>query len=345
MILGNALVEEIIERHYNLGEIEAINHLESGHESDNVKVTTDRGEYVIKYFSREPEGVRENIILQDLLFSKGVKLPQPIKTVTDDLVVEYSPTETIAIQSFIPGEDIVDRYKDPEKMYALMSWFGKHLGGFHFLSKTITESEIRQRIKRESFFDRTSGLRWVKEQYKKADTILPQHERNKTILKEFEVYLKEVEEIFTNNLSLGIVHTDLKPGDFFVENNELTGILDFNGASYSYLINELGTWVMYTSFYKSVNKIPFQNFIKSYLENSEIPIQELKFIPIFLKGRAFVQYFYYAYRNYNNITQGLGEGETNIQGFEKGISLVERSLNIPTTYFYNLALQVLDETK
>jgi len=345
MILNNALVNEIINNNYDLGEIVSVNPLESGHESDNVKVTTERGEFVIKYFSREPKGVRENIILQDLLFSIGVKLPQPIKTVTDDFVVEYSPKETVTIQSFISGEEIVDRYKDPEKMFSLMSWFGKHLGEFHYLSKSINESEIRQRISREDFFDRTSGTKCVKEQYEKAETQLPQHEKNKMVLKEFEVYLKEVEELFSSDMSLGIIHTDLKPGDFFAENNKLTGILDFNGAFYSYIINELGTWVMYTSLYKSENKTYFQNFIKSYLKHSKIPIQELLFIPMLLKGRAFVQFFYFAYRNYNNITQGLSEGETNFQGFENGINLVESSLKIPRTYFYDLAAHILDEPK
>ncbi len=345
MILNNALVKEIINSNYDLGEIVSVNPLESGHESDNIKVTTERGDYVIKYFPQEPEHLREVIILQDLLFSKGVKLPQPIKTITDDFVVEYSPTETIAIQSFVSGEAIVFRDKDPEKMFSLMSWFGKCLGEFHYLSKSINESEIRQRIPREDFFDQTSGMQWVKEQYEKAETQLPQHEKNKTILKEFEIYLKEIDELFSSDMTLGIIHTDLKPGDFFAENNELTGILDFNGAHYSYIINELGTWVMYSSLYKPKNKTNFQTFIKFYLEHSKIPMQELIFIPMLLKGRAFVQFFYFAYRIHNNITQGLGEGETNLKGFEDGINLVEASLKIPRTYFYDLAVHVLEKPK
>jgi len=344
MILNETVIREILSNNYNLGEMISTTPLDSGHESDNAKVTTKRGEYVIKCFSQEPEGLRETIFLQKLLFSKGVKLPQPIMTVTDDFVVEYSPTETIAIQSFISGEAVADRFKTPEKMFKQMSWFGKYLGEFHFLSKSITETEIRQKIAREDFFDLTTGMNWVKEQYDNADTQLPQHEKNDLILKEFVIYLKEIEEIFSSNLIKGIIHSDLKPGDFFVENNEFTGILDFNGAFYSYLINELGTWVMYTSLYKPENKEHFQNFIKPYLKHSEIPIEELKFIPILLKGRAFIQYFYFAYRIYNNITQGLDEGETNMDGFEDGIRLVENSLEIPKNYFFDLTQQVQNKS-
>jgi len=165
------------------------------------------------------------------------------------------------------------------------------------------------------------------------------------VLKEFEIYLKEMDELFKSNLTKGIIHHDLKPGDFFTEQNKFTGILDLNGAGYSYLINELGTWVMYTSLYKPENTIHLKNFIKSYLEHSKIPIEELKFIPLLLKSRTFVQFFYFAYRCFNNITQGLGEGETNMQGFEDGISLVESSLKIPKNYFFDFAQQVLNDPK
>jgi Ser/Thr protein kinase RdoA (MazF antagonist) len=342
MILDSKLVEEIIKENYSLGKIISINPLESGHQSDNVKVTTEKGEYVVKYFPQESASLVESMILQDLLFSKGVKLPQPIKTVSNDFFVEFSETETIAIQSFIRGEDIVDRDNDPEKMYSLMSWFGKHIGEFHCLSSSIDKAELRKRIKRKDFFDLSGGTNWIKEQYDNADTILPDHPMNDKILEEFETYLKEIDALYKSNLSLGIIHTDLKPGDFFVENGELTGILDFSGAFYSFIISELGTWIMYTSLYKPENKIHFETFIKSYLESSKIPMHELKFIPVFLKGRAFVQFFYFAYRIHNNITQGLGEGETNFEGFEHGIELVETATKIESTYFFDLAQQTLD---
>ncbi|MHA1435257.1 MAG: hypothetical protein ACTSO7_15555, partial [Candidatus Heimdallarchaeota archaeon] len=193
MILNNTFVKEIIKKNYDLGEIISIDPLESGHESDNAKVITEKGQYVIKCFSREPKNLREIIVQQNLLYSKGVKIPQPINTVTEDSIVVYSPTETIAIQSFIQGKAVADRFETPEKMFKLMNWFGKHLGEFHFLSKSITESEIKEKISRKDFFDLTSGLDWVKEQYSKADTQLPHHEKNEMVLKEFEIYLKEMD--------------------------------------------------------------------------------------------------------------------------------------------------------
>jgi Ser/Thr protein kinase RdoA (MazF antagonist) len=343
MTFTKQLAEEIINSKYDLGEKITISSLESGHESDNFKISTEQGDYVLKYFPRESKGIIESFILQDLLFSQGVKLAKPIKTKSGDFVVEYSSTETLAVQSFVNGSAIVFRDVDPEKMFTLMSWFGQHLGEFHYLSKSIKESKIRERIKREDFYDRSSGLNWIKEQYNNSNTLLPEHSKNEFVLKEFEKYLKEMGEIFNSSLALGIIHSDLKPGDFFVENDKLTGILDFNGAFYSYLMSELGTWVMYTSLYKPENKTYFQNFIKPYLDYSKTPVEELKYLPVFFKGRGFVQFFYFAYRICNDITQGLDEGESNFDGFEDGIKLVESTASIDSNYFYNLALDILDE--
>jgi len=111
------------------------------HESDNFKVLTDTVDYVVKYFSQKPERMREIMVLNDILYSKGVKLPKPIKTITNDLVVEYSSSETIVIQSFKLGKEICDRFDNPkEKMYNLMSWFGEQIGRLHYITKSMSQN-------------------------------------------------------------------------------------------------------------------------------------------------------------------------------------------------------------
>lgn len=340
MSLNYIIIEKIIKENYDLGRIQKISPLDSGHESDNVRVKTTKGEFVVKYFSQSAEHIRRNAILQYLLSNNGVKLPFPIKTLKDDFIVEYSSTETILIQSFVHGEAIADRFNTPEKMYSLMSWFGQQIGEFHYISKSIIETDIRKYIDKDDFFDISKGFDWIHEQYINAETLLPPHEKNSKILKEYTIFRKEIEEVFDSKITKGIIQNDLKPGDFFVIDKELTGILDFNGAAYSYLMDELGTWVMYTSLHKPENKKYFQDFITAYLEYSKISIQELKLIPLFLKARAFVQYFYFAYRIYNEITQGLDKGETNYDGFEDGIRIVEDSLKIQSMYFYDLAISI-----
>ena len=340
MNIETASIKELIQKKYDLGEIISITNLESGHESDNISIKTTKGKFVLKFFSKDIEDLQESIILQELLLAKGVKLPHPIKTRNNELAIKSDLSKVIAIQSYVPGEAITTR-DNKGKMFSLMSWFGKNLGEFHYLSKSITNEEIKSRIKRKEFFDQTSGLKWMIKIFENAEEIIPKHEKSKQILKEFKIYLTETERLFKSKITQGIIQSDIKPGDFFAENKALTGILDFNNCFYTYLMNELGTWIMYTSLYKPENKNFFQDFIKSYLEHSKVPISELKYIPLFLKGRAFVQFFYFAYRIFNGITQGLEEGETNMDGFQDGIDLVEQSLKIHPDYFYDLASSIV----
>ena len=53
--------------------------------------------------------------------------------------------------------------------------------------------------------------------------------------------------------------------------------------------------------------------------------------------RSLVQFFYFAYRMENEITQGLDEDETNLEGFEDGIELVEATEKLSSDYFYDIS--------
>jgi hypothetical protein len=72
------------------------------------------------------------------------------------------------------------------------------------------------------------------------------------------------------------------------------------------------------------------------LKFSHLRVEELKYVRLFLMRRALVQYYYFAYRIDNNITQGLSEDETNLEGFEDGINFVEATENLPSDYFYKI---------
>ena len=46
--LSDSIIKEAIKNHYDIGRIKSISHLGEGHESDNSKVVTDKGEFAIK---------------------------------------------------------------------------------------------------------------------------------------------------------------------------------------------------------------------------------------------------------------------------------------------------------
>ncbi len=342
--LSEDLVKDVFTNYYNLGEITYVTDLESGHESDNVKVTTSTGDYVLKLLFHELDIIEDKMNLSEILSSFGVKIPIPIRTKTNGWVVNYDENNLLVVHTFIPGESI---YRDDkEEMYSNMKWFGKQFGIFHYNSKKIPLEIIQQRVKNKKLYELSLPPgEWIGEQYNNSETILPEHEKNNRILELFEEFIQKSQELKLANLSTGIIHGDLFPGNFLMENGKLTGIIDFGGANFYYLMADLGTWVLYTTLYDLEVKERFQDFIIPYLEYSKVSVDELKTITFFFRARAFVQYFYFAYRINNNITQGNFEeiGEDNWKGFTDGIFLVEAATDLVDNYFYDVAIQAINE--
>ncbi len=343
--LSEEIVREIIDENYDLGEILSITPLESGHESDNVKFSTKKGDFVLKlYVYPNLDQFQDRMNEYELLHEYGVKVPIPIKNKKKVFVTSYDEKNLLVVLTFISGEPI---YREDEPlMYSWMKWFGKQFGIFHNKSKQIPFELYKQKMKNgESYELPLPPGDWILQLYNEREFLLPEHDKNKEIIEAFEQFLVDVEESDLSQLTTGIAHGDMMPGNFLKKNEELKGILDFGGGYYS-LMADIGRWLMYTKLYKPEVKNYFKDFILPYLEHSEIPVKELKSLTLFLRSTAYLQYFYYAYRIHNNITQGLEEDELedsevyNWRGFNDGIKFVEIFSKIDNNYFYDLATQV-----
>lgn len=341
--LSASFIEEIFLKHYNLGKINLITPLESGFQSDNAKVTTETGIYVVKLLHNSAEYAHDNMVIYDVLTSYGVKTAKSIKTISNDFVISLNSNRSLAVQSFIPGKPVFRENK--EQMYGKMSWYGEQIGIFHRISNDIPLELIEQRIKSKRYF--VDSIKERINSSEKAFAIFPEHEKNKWVKESFERWKKEAFRILEHaELSKGIIHGDLKPGDLFIENGKLTGIIDFGASGYDYFMSELGSWSYYTRLYDTKVKERFKQFILHYLNQSKIPTEELKLLPFFIESRGYDQIFYYAYRLFHNITQGLDEGddEGNMVGYIDGIELVESAVRLEQDYFYDLAIEALEET-
>jgi Ser/Thr protein kinase RdoA (MazF antagonist) len=341
-ILPVPLIEEILRKHYNLGKIDLITPLESGFQSDNAKVTTETGIYVIKLLHQNAESARDHMVIYDILTSHGVKTAKPIKTISNDFVTSLNSKKSLVVQSFVPGKPVFRENK--EQMYGKMSWYGQQIGVFHRISNNIALELVEQRIKSERYF--VDSIKYIIDSSEEAIKTFPEHEKNKWITRRFGKWKKTAYRIVEHTkLSKGIIQGDLKPGDIFIEDGNLTGIIDFWSSSYDYFMSELGSWSYYTSLYDPEAKEKFKQFILHYLNQSKISIEELKSLPFFIETRGYDQIFYFAYRLFHNITQGLDEGddEGNMIGYVDGIELVESAVRLDKDYFFNLAVGALEE--
>jgi len=335
---------QIISEHYDLGDVVSITPLESGHESDNVKFSTSKGDYVLKLlFFPRLDIIQNRMQVLELLHEYGIKVPIPIKTKKKNYVAVYDENNLLVVLTFIPGKPIFRENK--ELMYSWMKWFGKQIGIFHNKSKQIPFEKYKQKmIDGDTIEISLPPGNWIMERYNERNKLLPNHKKNKEIIELFEKFLQSVEETDFSNLTSGIRHGDMMPANFFKEKEELMGILDIGGG-YSFLMADIARWIMYTKLYISEVKDSFVDFIIPYLEYSKIPVEELKTVPILLQSTSYVQYFYFAYRIHNNITQGYDDEEDPIEenwkGFTGAISFVELIDTLDDNYFYDLAIEVL----
>lgn len=341
-ILSIPYIEEIFLKHYNLGKIESITPLESGFQSDNAKVTTETGIYAVKLLHQSAEHAHDYMVIHDILASHGVKTARPIKTVSKDFVISLDSNKSLIVQSFIHGKPVFRENK--EQMYRRMSWYGEQIGMFHRISNSIPLKLIEPRMKRKKYFADSINERIDTSEGDFA--LFPKHEKNKWIKESFERWKKKAYRILGHaSLSKGIIQGDLKPGDIFIKNGKLAGIIDFGASGYDYFMSELGSWSYYTRLYGTKAKERFKQFILQYLNQSKIPIEELKTLPFFIESRGYDQIFYYAYRLFHHITQGLDEGddEGNMVGYVDGIELVESAVGLDKDYFHDLAIEALEE--
>lgn len=341
-ILPVRFIEKTLLKHYNLGKIASITRLESGFQSDNAKVTAETGVYVAKILHQSAEHAHDNMVVCDILTSHGVKTAKPIRAVSDDFAVGLGAEKSLVVQSFIPGTPVFRENK--EQMCGKMSWYGKQIGTFHRISNGIPVELVKQRVKSATFF--VDSIRYIIDSSEDAFTTFPRHKKNRWVKERFERWKKEAHRILEHTrLSKGIIQGDLKPGDIFIENGRLAGLIDFGASCYDYFMSELGSWSMYTGLYDTKVGERFKEFILPYLNQSEIPIDELKTLPFFIETEGYDQMFYHANRQFHNVTQGLDEGddEGNVRGYVAGIEVVESAAKLHQRYFYDLATEALEE--
>jgi len=336
------LIKETLLEYYNLGKIASITPLESGFQSDNAKVTAETGVYVAKILHQSAEHAHDNMVVCDILALLGVKTAKPIRAVSDDFAVGLGAKKSLVVQLFIPGTPVFRENK--EQMYGKMSWYGEQIGTFHRISNGISIELVKQNVKSATFF--ADSIKYIMDSSEEAFSTFPKHPKNRWVKERFERWKKEAHRILEHaRLSKGIIQGDLKPGDIFIENGRLAGLIDFGASCYDYFMSELGSWSMYTRLYDTEVSERFKEFILPYLNRSKIPIDELKTLPFFIETEGYDQIFYHANRQFHHVTQGLDEGDDkgNMRGYVAGIEVIESAAMLHQRYFHDLATEALEE--
>lgn len=205
---------------YNLGEYVAHRSFEEGTDQTNLLLETDRGKYAFRYYeTRLLEYALFEINILKYLAEHAFPCPAPIANKTGEFVGMYN-NKPFALFEFLEGihSNEPDVYKQIARVY----------GKLHKItSEYVPEySEVRDSYDQISILhDATVNaqklnsaeaeirLGWVKSEIAKLQTV--------------------------KDLPKGVVHGDSRPENFLHQDGKLTGVLDFDQSSYTYLLYEL----------------------------------------------------------------------------------------------------------
>ena len=316
----------LVLEHFNVGDYRSARPIESGFQSDNYYVQTNLGDYVVRIVHESVERIEFAMRVHEYLADNDIKTPRPMRTNLGTFIHHYN-NQHFVVQSFIQGADV---YEPLEAVDPLLPFYGNKLGQIHKVLLGLTD-ELG-----EDVLDRGGvPFSWVRDSSKKY---MPDDD---FVKEQYSLWLKEIDQIFNAQLTQGITHGDIGPKDFFFDNGEFTGVMDFNSAGYSFLLMDVVSMIMYGQLMRANRTEQYRIFMKSYLKIAPIHMDEINWLHLLLRTRWFVQIFYHQYRYVEGITQGLDADETkeNLVGVTDGIEFLRITDEYPRDHFYRLLSQ------
>ena len=163
--------------------------------------------------------------------------------------------------------------------------FGKTVGKMHALAKNYSAKTSR----RYEFQPSLDIKHMLKDEEEDLVEIIKKH-------------FQEVENLPKGKDEYGLVHGDLHSGNFFVDNNKVSAILDFDRTCYKWFISELAVSLFYPLYATQLNKDKEQQtefakryvplFMKGYETANTLDKKWLEKIDIFIKVRHAILYMY-----------------------------------------------------
>lgn len=313
--------------HYDIGSlIEIKSVLESGFQSNNLHIRIEKGDYVVRtLFFDDEEQYDYALFIYEYLATHGFKTPNTIRTKMNNLYIKYYG-EKIAIQTFLKGKP-KPYLKEEEisKKEELLELYGRELGRLHKASYLMVEDLGVKRFQRSG-----SDIPYVVEASTKY---MPE---NDYIKKECKKWINDHENFDYTQLTSAVIHGDIGPKDFFFENDKFNGIIDLNDVHYNCLLSDIAPLMMYTGLFEYHRGREFKKFMKAYLLESPMKLEELKWLPFKLRSRWLGQILYHQYRYDEGITQGseTGEVEENLKGVSDGILFLKETNSLPEDHYY-----------
>ena len=235
---------------YNIGEFIKSKPFKAGYVQTNILIVTKKGKYVLRYYeNRSKESVSFESDLLRFLSEHDYPCAMPIQDNKAN-VIKIHNKKPFIIFSYLEGRHL--KNINDKQMYQMV----KQLALLHKITKGHKPINSKYREPRTKKF----CLEAAKTEAKRFKDI----EKGKKRLNRIKTKLNEL--MLPEKLQKGVIHGDFDKANIKFKKNKLTGILDFDDSTYTFLIYDLGVVLLYwTRFY--VKKFDFnkaKKIIKIY---------------------------------------------------------------------------------
>lgn len=207
----------------------------------------------------------------------------------------------------------LDRTNPAEPTREVIMEWGKTIGRMHRLTKNFEPSE--EKLRRPQ---------WFEDDLMCFEKHLPKEDRH--IVDIGYSLLEYAQNLPKAQDSYGLIHTDVHPGNFFVDEGKIT-VFDFDDSSYQWFASDIAIALYYTIWFKSSGREQKEkdDYAKDFLEsfmigyNAENRLDDfwLNELPFFLRLRDITLYTVFHKKfdqnNLQRFAQLLGEIRTRVE--------------------------------
>jgi len=212
---------------YGLGKMTKLSPFKSGTVQTNIKLETTKGKYVFRYYeTRSEKYALFEINLLEYLSKHSYPSPKPVKNKTGKYIGNFKG-KSFVILEFMEGDysNNIDNHKQIAdvigQLHQITTGYKTRFYEFReaYSPKSCWENATVNAEKIKSEKEAKSRLDWLKKELK--------------VIK------------IPDTLPYGVCHADTHPSNFLFTDGKLTGVLDFDDASYVPLLYDIANMIYY----------------------------------------------------------------------------------------------------
>jgi homoserine kinase type II len=257
---------QLLMDNYNSGKITTVRRTVGGYANINYKVSTNRGDYLLKIHRNKPiaDIVPETEIFK-YLKTKGIPSAYPIPDRNNQFIASLG-SENVVVYEFIDGHH-------PEVNIETTKQIAQ-------VAATLNLLEVPASFTQKNWVD----IDYCKAVIQKFSTAVNTHP---AIFEYFIEQTRHLEAPLAVDVPKGLVHGDLFPDNTMFKGNQLLAVLDFEVICVENLLFELGTAIH--GFCYVGNKLSetlLHGFLAEYQKQVTLTETEIKLLPAYIQWGA-----------------------------------------------------------